>query len=85
MARPQIVIDTNVLVSGLRSRRGYAFRLLQRVGTGAFEINLSVPLVLEYESVLLRELSNLTVPAAVVEDVIDYHCAVANKHRIFFR
>ena len=56
---PQIVIDTNVVVAGLRSRNGSAFRLLGLVGSERFQINLSVPLVLEYEDVLLRELPNL--------------------------
>jgi putative PIN family toxin of toxin-antitoxin system len=84
MRRPQIVIDTSVLLAGLRSRRGQAFRLLQLVGTDRFEINLSVPLVIEYESVLLRELPNLPVPHAVIEDVINFHCAIANRHQIFF-
>jgi predicted nucleic acid-binding protein len=47
MVTPQIVIDTNVLVAGLNSNRGAAFRLLSLVGTGRFDIHLSVPLVLE--------------------------------------
>ena len=84
MTAPQIVIDTNVLVAGLRSQDGYAFRLLQLVGTGRFEINLSVPLVLEYEAVLNRELPNLLVSLQVVDAVINYHCAVGRHHRIYF-
>ena len=56
MPLPHIVIDTNVMVAGLRSRRGSAFRLFMLVGTGRFALHLSVPLVLEYEEVLLREL-----------------------------
>jgi PIN domain len=80
MLKPQIVIDTSVLLAGLRSSRGQAFRLLQLVDTGRFEINLSVALVIEYESVLLRELPNLPVPRSVVDDVINFHCAVANRH-----
>lgn len=84
MTEPQIVIDTNVLVAGLRSQDGYAFRLLQMVGTGRFEINLSVPLVLEYEAVLNRELPNLQVSSQVVDAVINYHCAVGRHHRIYF-
>jgi putative PIN family toxin of toxin-antitoxin system len=84
MPKPQIVIDTNVLLAGLRSRRGYAFRLLQLVGTERFDINLSVPLVMEYESTLLRELPHLPVSRAVVDEVINFHCAVANRHQIFF-
>jgi putative PIN family toxin of toxin-antitoxin system len=81
---PQVVIDTNVLVTGLRSRRGSAFRLLSLVDTGKFDIHLSVPLVFEYEAVLLRELPHLQVTREAVEAVIDFHCAVATHHPIFF-
>lgn len=84
MSVPQIVIDTNVMYSGLRSRRGASFRLLQLVGTGRFEINLSVPLVLEYEEVLLREEPHLSVGPDVIRDVIDFHCRVARRHQIFY-
>lgn len=84
MSTPQVVIDTNVLVAGLRSRQGYAFRLLQLVGTGRFDINLSVPLVLEYEDVLYRFMSDLGVSDRVVDDVLNFHCSVARLHPIFF-
>jgi predicted nucleic acid-binding protein len=84
MSAPQIVIDTNVLVAGLRSRRGYSHRLLELVGTGRFEINLSVPLVLEYEEALLRRERELLVDRQVVEDIIDFHCRVGRRHRIFY-
>jgi hypothetical protein len=33
MPLPQIVIDTNVIVAGLRSRRGSAFQLLSLIDT----------------------------------------------------
>ena len=84
MSVPQIVIDTNVIVAGLRSRNGSAFRLLSLVGSDRFSIHLSVPLVLEYEDVLLRELPNLAINAVDVQDFIDFHCAVATHHQIFF-
>src|SRR5947209_5957695 len=57
MEPPKIVMDTNVLVAGLRSRRGASFRLLQLLGTGRFEIAISVALVLEYEDVLMRDVA----------------------------
>jgi predicted nucleic acid-binding protein len=59
MPLPQVVIDNNVIVSGLRSRCGSAFKMLELIDTGQFDIHLSVPLVLEYTEVLLRELPNL--------------------------
>jgi putative PIN family toxin of toxin-antitoxin system len=79
----RVMVDTNVVVAGLRSRRGAAFRLLSQIGQGAFDIALSVPLVLEYEDALLRAgLTNLTQQA--VDDVLDYFCKVAHLQRIFF-
>jgi putative PIN family toxin of toxin-antitoxin system len=84
MPIPQIVIDTNVIVAGLRSRRGCSFRLLTLVGAGQFDIHLSVPLVLEYEDVLLRKLPDISVTGAEVQDLIDFHCLVAAHHQIFF-
>ena len=50
----KIVIDTNVLVSALRSRRGASFKLLSLIDSGNFIINISVPLFYEYEEVLKR-------------------------------
>jgi putative PIN family toxin of toxin-antitoxin system len=84
MPLPQIVIDTNVIVAGLRSRRGSAFKLLILINTGQFDIHLSIPLVLEYTEVLLRELPNLYLSREEVDDLIDFYCAVGVQHEIFF-
>ena len=81
---PQIVIDTNVIIAGLRSSKGSAFRLLTLVGTTQFSIHLSVPLVLEYEEVLFRQLSNLSFSAEDIRDLLDFYCSVATHHQIFF-
>jgi len=80
----EIVIDTNVLVSGLRSKDGYAFQFLEMVGTDRFYINLSVPLILEYEDVLLRQQSDLAVSRSAIEAILDFHCRVAKRHKIYF-
>ena len=84
MPIPQIVIDTNVIIAGLRSQKGSAFQLLKLIGTDYFNIHLSVPLVLEYESILLREISNLTINETEIRDLIDFYCSVAIHHQIFF-
>jgi len=81
----QIVIDTNVFVSALRSKRGASFRLLSLVGKSTqFEINLSVPLVLEYEDVANRQLHITGLSAQDVSDIIDYLCSVGNRCQIYF-
>jgi putative PIN family toxin of toxin-antitoxin system len=84
MTRPQVVLDTNVLVSGLRSRRGAAFQVLELVATQRFDIHLSVPLLLEYEDALARQVAVGKVSQKVVDAVLDYHCRVAERHPIFF-
>jgi predicted nucleic acid-binding protein len=52
-----IVVDTNVLVAGLRSRNGASNALLHKIRDGkGFVLHLSTAAVLEYEEVLVREL-----------------------------
>jgi hypothetical protein len=58
--------------------------LLSLVGSGRFGINLSVPLILEYEEVLLRCESSMALTRSAIEDVLDYHCSAARRHQIFF-
>ncbi|MFN7955617.1 MAG: putative toxin-antitoxin system toxin component, PIN family [bacterium] len=82
VTHPLVVLDTNVLVSAVRSRRGASFALLERLGGDRFEIAVSVPLVLEYEDALLRHRGALRIPE--VGDVLDYVCSVARHQEIFF-
>ena len=49
-----------------------------------FEINLSVPMVLEYESVLKRPAQNIQLSHADIDDVIDFLCKNANRREIFY-
>ena len=80
----RVVLDTNVLVSALRSRRGASFALLSLLGEEAFEITLSVPLVLEYEDVLLRDIAASPFSEDDVRTLIDYLCDVGFRQEIFF-
>jgi predicted nucleic acid-binding protein len=77
-------MDTSVLVSALRSSRGASHRLLMLVGGEHFELNLSVPLVLEYEDAALRLTELGFITAEDVEAIIDYLCAVANHRQVFY-
>lgn len=81
---PKIVIDTNVLVAALRSRSGASFKLLSLVNKDRFDIHLSVPLVVEYEDVLMRQLPHLVLTSDEVVKLLNYLCTIANRHRIFF-
>jgi predicted nucleic acid-binding protein len=81
---PRVVVDTNVVVAGLRSRQGASFRLLSEIGRGEFEIALSVPLALEYEDALLRHASATGLSRREVDTVLDYYCSVGHLQTIFF-
>ena len=79
----RVVLDTSVLVAAWRSSLGAAFEIVRLLRGGRFEIAVSVPLVVEYESALLRHLSP-TRRAADVASFVDYLCLVAHKQEIFF-
>ena len=81
---PQIVIDTNILVAAQRSKRGASAKLIALVGTDRFDIHLSVPLVLEYEEVLLRYREELGLTQDDVADLVDALCALGKHHKIYF-
>lgn len=71
------------MVAAWRSSAGASFALLEELRDEAFTIALSVPLVVEYESVLLRH----TKPPrrrADVTALLDYLCLVGIQQRIFF-
>lgn len=85
MASHEAVLDTNVVIAGLRSRRGASFRLLSPLGEGSeVQIHLSVPLVLEYEAVAKRQAEELGLSVEDIDDVLDYLCSIAVRHEIFF-
>lgn len=80
----QIVIDTNVLVSALRSKRGASFRLLRLLGDSRFEISVSVPLVIEYEKTAKRTVCRGELSARDVDAILDFICAVARQREIYY-
>jgi putative PIN family toxin of toxin-antitoxin system len=79
----KIVIDTNVLVEVLRSRRGASFKLISVLPSDKFSISISVPLVFEYEDALKRlEISVIT--EKDIGDFVDFLCEIGHHQEIFF-
>jgi predicted nucleic acid-binding protein len=74
-------MDTNVLFSSLKSRRGASFQLLSLVNTGAFHLSLSVPLCIEYEDVAMRQTKT---PPDATQLILAYLIRSAELHEIFF-
>jgi putative PIN family toxin of toxin-antitoxin system len=72
-----IVLDTNVLVAALRSRTGSSRVLLRQILSRRCTAGVSVPLFLEYESVLTRP-ENLRNFRLSHQDVVDFMDGLAN-------
>jgi putative PIN family toxin of toxin-antitoxin system len=81
---PQIVIDTNIIIAAQRSRRGASAKLMSLVGTGLFQVHVSVPLVLEYEEILLRQRISLGLTEDDVMNLVDAICAMSHHQKIYF-
>lgn len=84
MGIPDIVIDTNVIIAALRSKKGASFKLLSLLGTKKFEIHDSVALVLEYEDVIQRQQAEVGLSQDEVSIFIDSLCSMAHHHKIYF-
>lgn len=83
-AEPLIVIDTNVLVAGLRSNRGWSFRILSQIGGDAFTHCVSVPLLCEYEEILKRMAPALGLKLGEIDEFLDHVCETGKKSLIYF-
>lgn len=84
MTKPNVGLDTNIIIAAQRSRRGASAKLMTLIGTGHFDIHLSVPLVLEYEEVLQRQSGDLKLTRQNVADLVDALCALGQHHKIHF-
>jgi len=80
----QVVIDTNVLVAALLSSRGASHRLLRLVGDDRWRMNLSVPLVLEYEQTPKRVCAGESLSGSDIDGILQFLCANASLRPIFF-
>lgn len=80
----RVVIDTNVLVSALRSRRGASYRLVQKLGVAPFQPVISPPLCLEYEDVFRRPGLLPDYSPEDIGDFLDYFLSECIECRIHF-
>ncbi|GAA6617435.1 putative toxin-antitoxin system toxin component, PIN family [Scytonema sp. NUACC26] len=80
----QIVLDTNVLLAGLRSNRGASYKLLTLLNDTRWQLNISIALIFEYEEILKREKDLLTLTSKEIDNVIEAICAIANQCSIFY-
>ena len=81
----RIILDTNVIVSALRSNLGASYALVSQLPSEQFQIALTVPLYLQYQDVLTRP-ENMT-GAGSREEIVNflrYLCRIAHQQSVFF-
>ena len=79
----RVILDTNVLVAALRSRRGASFQILLALRARRFEFALSVPLFTEYRDVLLRA-GMVPFSTEETEEFLDLLAEAGQAQKIFF-
>jgi putative PIN family toxin of toxin-antitoxin system len=81
-----IILDTNVLVAGLRSPSGASAEILRRVLLGKIHAAASVPLFMEYEAVLLRpaHLKSAQVSSKAVRNLLDVLAGAIVPVEVFY-
>lgn len=77
-----IIIDTNVILSGLSSSNGWSYKLLSMLPSNRFRIFISNPLYYEYESILKNKLNRSIYTDSDIDNFLNYVCAVAIKVQI---
>jgi putative PIN family toxin of toxin-antitoxin system len=78
----QVVLDTNVIAAAMLSRNGASHQLLRMVGDPRWQLNLSVPLALEYEQTLIRVCAGM--PRDDLDAVLAHLFASARLRPIYF-
>ena len=79
-----VVIDTNVLISALRSKQGASHKLLLLLADDAFTPNVSVPLFVEYESVAKRTGLLSGLDSNIINSILDYFLSKSKIRKIFY-
>ena len=81
----KMVIDTNILVSALRSDMGASFALVSSLPSAKFSFYLSVPLYTEYQAVLTCK-KHMTGRSTQTELLafLRYLCKIAMHQKIFY-
>lgn len=81
----KVVLDTDVLVAGLKSSLGASFRLILLLKAGQVKPAVTTPLLVEYESVLNRP--QMVAPTLGPEDiagVLDWFVSISTRHRVHY-
>ncbi|MDO9048903.1 MAG: putative toxin-antitoxin system toxin component, PIN family [Methylobacter sp.] len=80
----KIIMDTNILFSGLYSASGASFKILEHLAAGRIQLALSTPLLFEYEDILKRNQTKLSLLDEDINVVLDNLCAFSRFQKVYF-
>jgi len=84
VSRFQIVVDTNVFVSALRSQFGASYKLFSLIDKELYELQLSVPLALEYEAAAKRMIGEILLSEKEIDDILDFVISKSKCWQIYY-
>ena len=84
MNKHQIVADTNVFVTALRSQFGASYKLFSLIDQDVYQLNISVPLALEYEAVAKRMIGETALSEKEIDDILDFVISNSNRWQIYY-
>jgi putative PIN family toxin of toxin-antitoxin system len=79
-----IILDTNVLHTGLYSSRGASYQILKLIEKGKIKIFISTALLFEYEDILKRNRRILKLVDSDIEKILDNLSELSNHQKIYF-
>jgi len=82
--KTRIILDTNVLYTGLYSSKGASFRVLQAIKKDRLKLVMSTTLLFEYEDILKRNQIVLGLSDEEIEKILDYLCLQSEHQKIYF-
>ena len=84
MPPSKIVLDTNVLFSGLYSSTGASHQVLRLIDSARLRPVISVSLLFEYEDVLRRHSEKLMLSNRQIEVILDNLCFLSDFQKVYF-
>jgi putative PIN family toxin of toxin-antitoxin system len=80
----KVVIDTNVIISALKSKQGASHKLLLALPENKYLPCISVPLFVEYESVAKREGLVKHLRPEDIDEILDYILSKSSIREVFY-
>ena len=79
-----MVLDTNVVLSALKSASGASFQLIRLIRSGKLHPAISAPLMFEYEDVTSRPDLLPHLSPSDISGFLDWFASVSNHHKVYF-